>query len=66
MNEISDYGRPAYFIPVDRNGRELPLRPCVVGKRPPSKQDLPVTHTGPKPLQLVIGHSQKSARMGAK
>lgn len=35
LNEIFDYGRPASVtlaVLIERNGRELPIRPDIVGK----------------------------------
>lgn len=58
LNEIFDYGRPASIILatlVDRNGRELPIQPDVVGLHPELEQNQHITLIGPEPLGLVIG-----------
>lgn len=57
MNELFDYGRPASIrlaVLVDRNGRELPISPDVVGRRiklPPGQY---ARLSGPSPLRLDI------------
>jgi len=58
LNEIFDYGRPASVILavlVDRPGRELPIRPDVVGLHPTLDADQHITLIGPDPLGLVLG-----------
>jgi pyrimidine operon attenuation protein / uracil phosphoribosyltransferase len=65
MNEIFDYGRPASITLatlVERDGRELPIQPNVVGVRPPLNMGQHITLTGPEPLCLVIGESKPEAR----
>jgi pyrimidine operon attenuation protein/uracil phosphoribosyltransferase len=66
LNEIFDYGRPASVILatlVDRNGRELPIQPDIVGIKPNLSLEQHITLTGPKPLGLVIGtESNRTSR----
>lgn len=57
LNEIFDYGRPAQVllgVLVEREGRQIPLRPDCAGGRlePGAGQSLKLT--GPKPLALSI------------
>ena len=57
LNEIFDYGRPASVILVallERNGRELPIEPDVVGLSPPLQPHEQIKLNGPSPLELVI------------
>lgn len=61
MNEIFDYGRPASITLValvEREGRELPIQPDVVGIRPPLESEQHITLNGPDPLNLIIGRSK--------
>jgi pyrimidine operon attenuation protein/uracil phosphoribosyltransferase len=66
LNEIFDYGRPASVILatlVDRNGRELPIHPDIVGIKPKLATGEHITLTGPEPLGLVIGtQSNRNSR----
>lgn len=60
LNEIFDYGRPAHVllgVLIERDGRQIPLRPDCVGARlnlPPGKY---IKLTGPEPLALSV-HSR--------
>lgn len=65
MNEIFDYGRPASITLVtlvEREGRELPIQPDVVGIRPPVDIEQHITLNGPDPLSLIIGQSKARDR----
>ena len=66
LNEIFDYGRPASVTLatlVDRNGRELPIQPDIVGIKHTLEAGQHITLTGPEPLGLVIGtQSNRSSR----
>lgn len=65
LNEIFDYGRPASVMLttlVERNGRELPIEPDVVGIRPELSPEDHVTLTGPDPLGLMISDSKGTSR----
>ena len=65
MNEIFDYGRPASITLVtlvERNGRELPVQPDVVGIKPPVDIEQHITLNGPDPLSLTIGQSKARVR----
>lgn len=57
LNEIFDYGRPASVtlaVLVERNGRELPIRPDITGSQIdlPRDQHIKLTHN--VGLQLVV------------
>lgn len=60
LNEIFDYGRPAHVllgVLIERDGRQIPLRPDCVGARlnlPPGQY---IKLTGPDPLALSV-HSR--------
>ncbi len=57
MNELFDYGRPASIVLavlVERNGRELPIRPDVAALQLELKPEQHIKLTGPQPLQLVL------------
>lgn len=60
LNEIFDYGRPAHVllgVLIERDGRQIPLRPDCVGVRlnlPPGQS---IKLTGPEPLALSV-HSR--------
>jgi pyrimidine operon attenuation protein / uracil phosphoribosyltransferase len=61
MNEIFDYGRPAsitLLALVERDGRELPIQPDIVGIRPTLQRQQQIKLVGPgsepAPLALVI------------
>lgn len=58
LNVLFDYGRPASVLLaalVERDGRELPIEPDLVGlhaRLEPGKQ---IKLTGPDPFQLILG-----------
>ena len=57
LNEIFDYGRPASVtlaVLVERNGRELPIQPDVIGCSLCLKPGKHVKLCGPEPLYLDI------------
>ena len=57
MNEIFDFGRPASILLVtlvERNGRELPIQPDVVGLQPTLEAHEHLRLTGPEPLAIHI------------
>ena len=57
MNVIFDYGRPSSIVLavlVERNGRELPVQPDVVGKRLQVGASQHVKLSGPDDLSLNI------------
>lgn len=57
MNEIFDYGRPSSIALVtlaERNGRELPIEPTVVGEHFNLTPDQHIKLHGPEPLTLEI------------
>ncbi|HDK38542.1 MAG TPA: bifunctional pyr operon transcriptional regulator/uracil phosphoribosyltransferase PyrR [Thiolapillus brandeum] len=57
MNEIFDFGRPASITLVtliERNGRELPIQPDIIGLDPPLATDEHIRLRGPNPLILEI------------
>ena len=57
MNVIFDYGRPSSIVLavlVERNGRELPVQPDVVGKRLHIDASQHVKLSGPDNLSLTI------------
>ena len=57
LNEIFDYGRPASVtlaILIDRNGRELPIQPDVLGCSISLEQGKHIKLCGPDPLSLEI------------
>lgn len=57
MNEIFDYGRPASIALVtlaERNGRELPIEPTVVGEHYNLSPDQHIKLSDPDPLKLEI------------
>lgn len=58
LNVLFDYGRPASVllaILAERDGRELPIEPDVVGLRARLEPGEQVKLTGPDPLQLILG-----------
>lgn len=60
LNELFDYGRPARVVLavlVERDGRELPIQPDVVGLRQTLGVDEHIKLIGPAPLQLVVRKS---------
>lgn len=57
LNELFDYGRPASVtlaVLVERNGRELPIQPDVVGYSLCLESGKNVKLCGPEPLSLEI------------
>ena len=57
LNEIFDYGRPNQVllgVLIERNGRQIPLRPDCVGKTVELPQGQRIKLSGPKPLEIVI------------
>jgi pyrimidine operon attenuation protein/uracil phosphoribosyltransferase len=59
MNEIFDFGRPATITLVtliERNGRELPIQPDVIGLSPPLRDGDRIKLEGPDPMSLRIFH----------
>lgn len=57
LNEIFDYGRPAQVllgVLIERNGRQIPIRPDCVGQRISLAADQRITLSGPSPLQLRV------------
>ncbi|MBI4356883.1 MAG: bifunctional pyr operon transcriptional regulator/uracil phosphoribosyltransferase PyrR [Gammaproteobacteria bacterium] len=56
LNEIFDYGRPDAVILtalIEREGRELPIRADITGKKMTLGRDEYVKLSGPKPLKLT-------------
>jgi len=57
LNEIFDYGRPKQVVLgalIERDGREVPLRPDCIGMAMTLPQGQRVKITGPEPLELDI------------
>ena len=57
MNELFDYGRPASITLaclLERDGRELPIRADVCGRRIPLDADQHIELTGPEPMAFEI------------
>lgn len=62
LNVLFDYGRPATVVLAalaERDGRELPIEPNVVGLRARLEPGQQIKLTGPDPLQLVLGKPPK-------
>jgi pyrimidine operon attenuation protein / uracil phosphoribosyltransferase len=58
LNVLFDYGRPASVVLatlVERDGRELPIEPNVVGLHARLESGHQIKLTGPDPLELVLG-----------
>lgn len=58
LNVLFDYGRPASVLLatlVERDGRELPIEPNLVGLRARLEPGQQIKLTGQDPLQLVLG-----------
>lgn len=58
LNVLFDYGRPASVVLAtlaERDGRELPIEPNLVGMRARLEPGQQLKLTGPDPLQLVLG-----------
>jgi pyrimidine operon attenuation protein/uracil phosphoribosyltransferase len=67
LNVLFDYGRPASVllaILADRDGRELPINPDVVGLAARLGPDEQIKLTGPDPLVLVHGLVPHERRHG--
>jgi pyrimidine operon attenuation protein/uracil phosphoribosyltransferase len=67
LNVLFDYGRPASVllaILADRDGRELPINPDVVGLAVRLGPDDQIKLTGPDPLVLVHGQVPPEHRRG--
>jgi len=67
LNVLFDYGRPASVllaILADRDGRELPINPDVVGLAARLGPDDQIKLTGPDPLTLVRGRVPHERRRG--
>lgn len=61
LNELFDYGRPAsitLIVLLDRNGRELPIQPDVVGTHIDLKTNEQIKLQGPDPLILVKSETE--------
>jgi pyrimidine operon attenuation protein/uracil phosphoribosyltransferase len=57
LNEIFDYGRPNQVllaVLIERNGRQIPLRPDCVGTRIELPAGERIKLTGPEPLAIHI------------
>ncbi len=57
LNEIFDYGRPAsvtLVVLVERDGRELPIQPDVLGQHVQLQAAESIKLTGPEPLALEV------------
>ncbi|NJO14888.1 MAG: bifunctional pyr operon transcriptional regulator/uracil phosphoribosyltransferase PyrR [Thioploca sp.] len=57
LNELFDYGRPAsvtLVVLIERNGRELPIQPDVIGYSLYLEPGKHVKLCGPEPLSLEI------------
>jgi pyrimidine operon attenuation protein/uracil phosphoribosyltransferase len=58
LNVLFDYGRPASVVLAtlaERDGRELPIEPNVVGLHARLQPGQQIKLTGPDPLELVLG-----------
>lgn len=57
LNEIFDYGRPAQVVLgvlIERNGRQIPVRPDCIGGTIQLKPEQRIKLCGPDPLTLCI------------
>lgn len=64
LNVLFDYGRPASVILVtlsERDGRELPIEPNVVGLHAKLEPGEQIKLSGPHPLVLLRGQSAKTS-----
>ena len=62
LNVLFDYGRPASVVLAtlaERDGRELPIEPNVVGLHARLQPGQQIKLTGPDPLELVLGQSPR-------
>jgi pyrimidine operon attenuation protein/uracil phosphoribosyltransferase len=67
LNVLFDYGRPASVllaILAERDGRELPIEPDVVGLQARLEPGEQIKLTGPEPLQLEHGRIPRERRRG--
>lgn len=65
LNVLFDYGRPASVLLAtlaERDGRELPIAPDLVGLRARLDPGERVKLTGPEPLELVLGQVPSAHR----
>lgn len=61
MNELFDYGRPASItlvVLIDRNGRELPIQPDIVGAHMDLAPHEHIKLQGPAPLRLIRSNTE--------
>lgn len=68
LNVLFDYGRPASVILVtlsERDGRELPIEPNVVGLHAKLEPGEQIKLSGPHPLVLLRGQSTKTSAVKA-
>lgn len=64
LNVLFDYGRPASVILAtlsERDGRELPIEPNVVGLHAKLEAGEQIKLSGPHPLVLLLGQSAKKS-----
>ena len=57
LNEIFDFGRPNQVVLgvlIERQGREIPLRPDCIGERIQLAEGQNIKLTGPSPLEIKI------------
>jgi pyrimidine operon attenuation protein/uracil phosphoribosyltransferase len=62
MNELFDYGRPRSIVLaclVERDGRQLPIQPDVVGLRLPLPDNEHIRLTGPEPYSFILTRLQQ-------
>ena len=62
LNVLFDYGRPASVVLAtlaERDGRELPIEPNVVGLHARLEPGQQIKLAGPEPLELVLGEIPK-------
>ncbi|MEA3278411.1 MAG: bifunctional pyr operon transcriptional regulator/uracil phosphoribosyltransferase PyrR [Pseudomonadota bacterium] len=62
LNVLFDYGRPASVLLAtlaERDGREVPIEPNVVGLHARLEPGQQIKLTGPEPLELVLGRIPK-------
>lgn len=60
LNVLFDYGRPASVllaILAERDGRELPIEPDLVGSHARLEPGEQLKLTGPDPLELILGQT---------
>jgi pyrimidine operon attenuation protein / uracil phosphoribosyltransferase len=68
LNVLFDYGRPASVLLAtlaERDGRELPISPDVVGLRARLDRDVQIKLSGPLPLLIVSGQTAKKRQSTA-